>query len=96
VGSGFDDSTVLEYEDVVGIADVCQSVRDQDGCARRAVTAVRPLVEVREQARLGLSVEAGARFVGDEYVRVAIETAGDSDTLPLTDRKILAVLKSLG
>jgi len=69
VGAVFGDPAVVEHDDPVGLADIGQPMRDQDrgpGRAGGIVVASGGVVQSVEHPGLGLGVQRGGGFVGDE------------------------------
>ena len=76
--AALDDRAAVEHEDLVGVANRREPVRDRD---RRA--SAGELVERLLDRALGLVVERGGGLVEDQYGRVAQDRAGDRDALLL-------------
>ena len=78
VRAPFDDAAAIEHEDLVGVADRREAMRDRD---RRA--PARELVERQLHRALGLVVERGGGLVEDQHGRVAQDRARNRDALLL-------------
>src|SRR6266704_7122981 len=78
VRASFRDGSVLEDEDIVGIADRAQAVSDRDHGA-----SLHQALERLDDDPFGFGVERGSRLVEDEDGRVADDGTGDPDALPL-------------
>ena len=82
---------LCKHHDAIGRADRAQAVGDDQ---RRA--PAHQLLERVLQARLGVAVDAGGRFVEDQDRRVAVERARKGDQLALAGREVAAVLLDRG
>ena len=82
-----DDPAVVEHDDLVGVADRREPVRDRD---RRA--ALGEPVERLLDGALGLRVEGARRLVEHEHGRVAQDRARDRDALLLAAGEAVAAL----
>ena len=87
MGAALDDASVVEHEDLIGVADRGQAVRDRDRGAPPG-----QLVERKLHGALGLGVERGGGLVEDQYGRVAKDRARDRDALLLAAGEAIAAL----
>jgi hypothetical protein len=91
VGAALDDAAGVHDQDLVGIHDRRQTVRDDQ---RRA--AARRAVEAGLDGLFGLRVERRGRFVKDQEWRVLQQGAGDGDALFLAARELEAAFADAG
>ena len=78
MGPAFDDASVIEHEDEVGVGDGRQPVRDDEHRA----AGEQPIHGFLDQT-LGFGVERGSRFVENQNWRIDEQRARDRDALPL-------------
>jgi hypothetical protein len=78
VGAAFDDATVFDDEDLVGLADGGEAVGDDEGGA-----SLHEEVEAGLDEGFGFGVEGAGGFVEDEDARVGEDGARDRDALAL-------------
>ena len=85
-----DDAPAVDHDDLVGMADRREAVRDHE---RRP--AGHQAVERVEDDRLGLRVDRRGRLVEDQDRRVLDERARDADALALAAGELRAALAEL-
>src|SRR5437879_4655275 len=78
----FAQAAFVEYEDLVGVLNGTETMRDDERSAARQQTA-----EGFANLQLCFCVHAGCSFVEDEKARIVGERAGKIDELTLADRK---------
>ena len=78
MGAVFDDASLVEDGDGVGVADGGNAVGDEDGGA-----SAHDFAEVVEDFVFGVGVDAGEGVVEDEDARAAKQGAGDGGALLL-------------
>ena len=79
VGATFDDASVVQDADEVGVPDSAESMRD-DECGAVTHKVLQGLLN----ELFGLGVECGCGFVEDKQGRVLEDSACDGYTLPLS------------
>ena len=79
VRSVFDDSSMIENEDLICVADGAQSMRDDKSGA-----AVEQDFQRILQSRLGSTVDAAGGFIQNQNCRVRQHGSCETDELPLT------------
>ncbi len=87
MGAEFDDASLVEDGDAVGVADGRDAVRDEDGRA-----SVHDLAQVVEDLVFGVRVHAGESVVENENARTTQQGARDGGTLLLASGKRDAAL----
>ena len=78
MGAEFDDASLVEDGDAVGVADGGDAVGDEDGGA-----SAHDFAEMVEDFIFGVGVDAGEGVVEDENARAAQKGAGDGGALLL-------------
>jgi hypothetical protein len=78
VGAEFDDASLVENGDAVGVADGGDAVRDEDGGA-----SAHEIAQVVENFVFGVGVDAGEGVVEDKDAGAAEDGAGDGGALLL-------------
>ena len=91
MGSGFDNFALVDDKYSIGISDRRQSMCDDEGRPITQHAIDRPLKKT-----FGLRVDAGRRFVEDEYSGIVENRPCKGDELPLTDRESGSSLEYLG
>ena len=80
------DSSLIEYEDFVGIPDGAQTVRDDQA---RATPSPKALID----EMLGQRIERARSLIENHQRRIAHQTAGDLQALPLPPAEIDSALR---
>jgi hypothetical protein len=81
-----DNATFVKYHNAVRVPNIGQSMRDQgrgSGGLADVAVGVKGALKGGEYARFCLGVQSCCGFIGDRDGRVAIDAAGDGDSLPL-------------
>ena len=89
--AAFDDAAVIEHEDLVGIDDGRQAVRDDQGGA-----FARDLLEFGLDDLLGARIQRAGRFVEHEDRGILEQRARDRDALLLAAGQLQAALADAG
>ena len=85
--AALDDPPGVEHEDLIGVADRREAVRDRDRGA-----PARELIQRLLDSALGLGVQRRGRLVEDQHRRVAKDRARDRDALLLAAREAVSAL----
>ena len=91
MSAAFDDASVFQYQNLVGIADGAEAVCDDETCA----TAHESLESLLDQS-LGGGVDTGGGLVENEDGRVLQQRAGDADALLFADAQTHPAFADLG
>ena len=91
VRATFDDPAIFQHENLIGVANGAEPVRDNEGCAADHEPRERLLNEA-----LGGGIHAGGSLVEDQDRRILKQGAGDANALFLANAEPDAALADLG